>query len=115
VLTTAGAEVVLQAGDFVLMLAGLPCVISSMDPAPPADMARTASLSRPTFFARFQQAVGMAPMACQLAWRMAQGKSLLRQRETVAARVGYGSASAFSTAFARHVGLPRARCARSQP
>ena len=57
----------------------------------------------------------MAPMAYLLAWRMAQGKSLLRQRETVAARVGYGSASAFSTAFARHVGLPpRAMPSRSR-
>jgi len=112
VLTTAGAEVVLQAGDFVLMLAGLPCVISSMDPAPPADMARTASLSRPTFFARFQQAVGMAPMACQLAWRMAQGKSLLRQRETVAAgRVG----QCVQHRHCAPCGLTPARCARSQP
>ena len=83
-----------------------------------ADLARTASLSRSAFFAQLQQAVGMAPMACQLAWRMAQGKSVLRQRETVAAmaaRVGYGSASAFSTAFARHVGLPpRAMPSRSR-
>jgi AraC-like DNA-binding protein len=30
----------------------------------------------------------------------------------VAKRVGYGSASAFSVAFARHTGLPPARYAR---
>ena len=38
---------------------------------------------------------------------MALGKTLLRRNEgvaSVAARVGYGSASAFSTAFTRHVG-----------
>ena len=49
----------------------------------------------------------MAPMEYLLAWRMALGKTLLRRNEgvaTVAARVGYGSASAFSTAFTRHVG-----------
>lgn len=81
-----------------------------------AGLAQEASLSRSAFFARFQQALGMAPMAYLSAWRMAQSKSLLRQRETVAevaARVGYGSASAFSTAFARHVGMPPARYAQS--
>jgi AraC-like DNA-binding protein len=32
----------------------------------------------------------------------------------VAGRVGYGSASTFSVAFARHVGLPPKRYARKQ-
>jgi AraC-like DNA-binding protein len=51
-----------------------------------------------------------------LAWRMALAKDLLRRREVgleeVALRVGYGSASTFSTAFSRHVGQPPGRYAR---
>ncbi len=47
---------------------------------------------------------------------MALAKRLLRTREIaiehIAARVGYGSASTFSTAFARHVGMPPLRYAR---
>ena len=52
-----------------------------------------------------------------LAWRMALAKDLLRRRELalaeVAERVGYGSASTFSTAFSRYVGLPPSRFARA--
>jgi AraC-like DNA-binding protein len=36
-----------------------------------------------------------------------------RAIEHVAARVGYGSASTFSTAFTRHVGMPPMRYART--
>ena len=52
-----------------------------------------------------------------LAWRMAVAKDLLRPDEIglaeVAERVGYGSASTFSTAFSRHVGVPPGRFMRS--
>jgi AraC-like DNA-binding protein len=79
-------------------------------------LAREAGLSRSAFFARFNRAVGMAPMEYLLAWRMALAKNLLRRKEAgvaeVAERVGYGSASAFSVAFTRHVGLPPMRYAR---
>lgn len=82
-----------------------------------AQLAKEAALSRSTFFERFSRAVGVAPMAYLLAWRMATAKQLLRRREggvaEVAERVGYGSASAFSVAFARHVGQPPARYARA--
>lgn len=91
------------------------------DPARPwtvTQLAGEAALSRSAFFARFNRAVGMAPMAYLLAWRMALGKSLLRHNEggvaDVAQRVGYGSASAFSVAFTRHVGLPPTHYAREQ-
>ena len=51
-----------------------------------------------------------------LAWRMAVAKDLLRKEDLglaeVAERVGYGSASTFSTAFSRHVGRSPSRYAR---
>ncbi|MFB9242604.1 AraC family transcriptional regulator [Massilia antarctica] len=83
-----------------------------------AQLAKEAALSRSAFFERFSRALGMAPMAYLLAWRMALAKDLLRRQEggvaDVAERVGYASASAFSVAFTRHVGLPPARYARGQ-
>jgi AraC-like DNA-binding protein len=83
-----------------------------------AQLAKEAALSRSTFFERFSRALGVAPMEYLLTWRMALAKRLLRRQEAgiaeVAERVGYGSASAFSVAFARHVGLPPARYVREQ-
>jgi AraC-like DNA-binding protein len=71
---------------------------------------------RSAFFERFTRAVGLAPMEYLLAWRMAIAKDLLGRRDLtladVAERVGYGSASAFSTAFSRYVGQPPSRYAR---
>jgi AraC-like DNA-binding protein len=81
-----------------------------------AALARTSALSRSAFFERFNRMVGMAPMEYLLAWRMAIAKDLFRRHDLsvveVAERVGYGSASTFSTAFSRHVGQPPARYAR---
>lgn len=83
-----------------------------------AELAKEAALSRSAFFERFSRAVGVAPMEYLLRWRMAMAKNLLRRKESgvaeVAERVGYGSASAFSVAFTRHVGLPPARYARQE-
>ena len=71
-------------------------------------LAKKAALSRSAFFERFTRAIGLPPMEYLLAWRMAVAKDLLRGRDIrlaeVAERVGYGSASTFSTAFRRHVG-----------
>ncbi len=79
-------------------------------------LAKSAALSRSTFFERFTHAVGMAPMEYLLGWRMALAKDLLRQSDVslaeVAERVGYASASTFSTAFCRHVGRPPSHFAR---
>jgi AraC-like DNA-binding protein len=81
-----------------------------------AALAQEAALSRSGFFERFSRAVGMAPMEYVLAWRMGLAKELLRRGAVriaeVAERVGYSSASTFSVAFARHVGMPPARYAR---
>ncbi|WP_137173693.1 AraC family transcriptional regulator [Massilia sp. HP4] len=83
------------------------------DPAYPwtvKALAEKAALSRTAFFDRFSRGVGVAPMEYLLAWRMALAKNLLRQKKfalaDIADRIGYGSASSFSTAFSRHVGLP---------
>jgi AraC-like DNA-binding protein len=82
------------------------------------ELAKEAALSRSAFFERFTRAVGVAPMEYLLAWRMAVAKNLLRLKEggiaDIAERVGYRSASTFSVAFARHVGMPPARYVREQ-
>jgi AraC-like DNA-binding protein len=79
-------------------------------------LARSAALSRSAFFERFTRTVGRPPMEYLLTWRMAIAKNLLRTEDvsvsSVAERVGYGSASTFSTAFSRHVGQPPGRYAR---
>jgi len=81
-----------------------------------AQLAKTAALSRSAFFERFTRKVGLPPMEYLLAWRMAVAKDLLRRHNfglaQVAERVGYGSASTFSTAFSRHVGQPPSRYVR---
>ncbi|MDC6382545.1 AraC family transcriptional regulator [Pseudomonas graminis] len=80
------------------------------------ELARESALSRSTFFERFQNALGMPPMAYLLAWRMALAKKLLRERVEdiagIAQRVGYGSVSAFSVAFTRYTGRAPGRYSR---
>ncbi|WP_428375229.1 AraC family transcriptional regulator [Lichenicoccus sp.] len=82
------------------------------------ELAREAALSRSTFFERFRREVGVAPMRYLLDWRMALAKDLLRRERAgmgqVAEQVGYSSASTFSVAFARHVGMPPILYARGQ-
>lgn len=79
-------------------------------------LAQAAALSRSAFFERFRRAMGVAPKEYLLSWRMALAKNLIRQNEggmkEIAERVGYGSASAFSVAFTRHVGMPPTRYAQ---
>ncbi|MCJ8157611.1 AraC family transcriptional regulator [Sphingomonas sp. LaA6.9] len=82
-----------------------------------ADLARESALSRSAFFDRFTRALGLPPMEYLLAWRMAIAKDLLRRQQLgvaeIAERIGYGSASAFSTAFSRYAGQPPGRYARA--
>jgi AraC-like DNA-binding protein len=82
-----------------------------------AQLAKEAALSRSAFFDRFTRNVGMPPMEYLLGWRMALAKDLLRHHEIdvadVAERVGYGSASTFSTAFSRYVGEPPGRYSKA--
>jgi AraC-like DNA-binding protein len=81
-----------------------------------AQLANKAALSRSAFFERFTSVVGMPPMQYLLAWRMALAKELLQKPniglEEIAERVGYSSASTFSTAFSRYVGLAPSRYSR---
>lgn len=95
------------------------CMHESMTrPWTVAQLAKEAALSRSAFFERFSRTVGVTPMEYLLTWRMASAKNLLLKNEggiaEVAERVGYGSASAFSVAFTRHVGLPPTQYAREQ-
>ena len=81
------------------------------------ELAKAAALSRSAFFERFTRVVGLAPMEYLFAWRMAVARDLLRSEALsvteVAERVGFGSSSAFSTAFSRHVGQPPSHYART--
>lgn len=83
-----------------------------------AQLAKKVALSRSAFFERFTQALGLPPMEYLLAWRMAVAKDLLGRDDIgvaeVAERVGYNSASTFSTAFSRHVGQSPSRYARER-
>ncbi|EAS49148.1 putative transcriptional regulator [Aurantimonas manganoxydans SI85-9A1] len=79
-------------------------------------LAREASMSRSVFFDRFRREVGVPPMEYLLSWRMALARNMLRRGEggvkTVAETVGYGSASSFSVAFTRFVGVSPMQFAR---
>ncbi|XBS71791.1 AraC family transcriptional regulator [Acerihabitans sp. KWT182] len=82
-----------------------------------AELAKEAALSRSAFFERFSRAVGMTPMLYLLTWRMAMAKDLLRRGAgsvaEVAERVGYSTASTFSVAFMRHIGMAPTRYAKA--
>jgi len=84
-----------------------------------ASLSRAAAMSRSAFFERFKRVVGVAPMAYLLQWRMVLAKERLRLGTgtiaEIARGVGYGSASTFSVAFSRHVGVPPSSYARGMP
>ncbi len=83
-----------------------------------AELAKEAALSRSAFFDRFTRHVGIPPMEYLLTWRMTLAKNLLRRHDMdiadIAGRVGYGSASTFSTAFSRYVGQPPGRYSKTE-
>lgn len=84
-----------------------------------ASLARAAGMSRAVFAERFTRNVGMPPMQYVLEWRIAIAKDLLRREHAplaeVAQKIGYRSASAFSTAFSRQTGTSPSAFARSGP
>lgn len=79
-------------------------------------LAGEAGLSRSAFIARFNQILGVTPISYLLNWRMTLARHWLRSTRMsiseISQKTGYGSVSAFSSAFARHVGCPPARYAR---
>jgi AraC-like DNA-binding protein len=81
-------------------------------------LARAAAVSRAVFAHRFTRTMGMPPMQYLLQWRVAFAKDLLRTERLstaqVAGRVGYQSASAFTTAFTRLTGCPPTEFARGR-
>lgn len=81
------------------------------------DLASKVGMSRAAFAARFAQVVGVPPMEYVLRWRMALAKDMLwhdgLSLGEVAHAIGYQSASAFSTAFSRSVGLSPSSFART--
>ncbi|MBX3228627.1 MAG: AraC family transcriptional regulator [Labilithrix sp.] len=82
-----------------------------------AELARAAGMSRAVFAERFARKVGMPPMQYLLEWRIAIAKDVLQRDRAplaeVAEKIGYQSASAFSTAFSRHTGCAPSAFARS--
>jgi AraC-like DNA-binding protein len=77
-----------------------------------SDMAAVAGMSRARFAVHFREVTGQTPADYLAAWRITTAQSLLkdgRQMKHVALDVGYGSASAFTRAFIRKVGMPPSR------
>lgn len=80
-----------------------------------AGLAAEARVSRSVLAERFARRVGMTPIEYLLSWRMAVARRALRQGNQpiaeIAQDIGYGSTSAFSTAFSRVTGSAPGRYA----
>ncbi|MEU4658274.1 AraC family transcriptional regulator [Streptomyces sp. NPDC023723] len=81
-----------------------------------ATLAAEARVSRSVLAERFVRRVGLTPIEYLLSWRMAMAKRALRQGDQpiaeIARAIGYGSTTAFSTAFSRVTGTAPGRYAR---
>lgn len=80
-------------------------------------LARRVAASRSVLAERFTATVGRPPMRYLAAWRIERAAELLLTStdgvSDIAARVGYGSQSAFNRAFKRHTGASPARWRRA--
>jgi AraC-like DNA-binding protein len=80
-----------------------------------ASLGRLAGMSRSSFAARFSEVMECAPMEYLARWRMAIAKDALirgtKSLDHIASEIGYESASAFSTAFRKRLGVPPGRFA----
>ncbi|WP_326570259.1 AraC family transcriptional regulator [Actinacidiphila glaucinigra] len=72
------------------------------------ELARRSAMSRTVFAERFVSVVGKPPLTYLTGWRMYVARRALRQGDVrvdeLALRLGYSTASAFSTAFRRETG-----------
>lgn len=107
------------------LLAGLahpdlpPCLVAMHDDPARAwridDLADLSGMSRSRFIRSFGETVGQSPVAYLNGWRLSLARALLTEGshiKTVAARVGFGSAAAFSRAFSRKFGSAPSEIAR---
>ncbi len=71
-------------------------------------LAKEAGMSRSSFFTKFGELLGVTPLVYVLNWRMTLAKKMLTQDKhkisEIAYKLGYGSPSAFSSAFKKNVG-----------
>lgn len=101
-------------------LVGRTLQLMHRDPTRPwtlAELAKAVGVSRAVLARRFQDVVGESPMAFLTEWRLALAADLLCEPDatvgTVAAKVGYSTPYALSTAFKRVRGIsPREHRAR---
>ena len=72
------------------------------------ELAQASGMSRTSFAERFRTVAGVSPVAYLSRWRMALAQRALRNADVrvgeLAGELGYGSESAFSTAFKRETG-----------
>jgi len=82
------------------------------------ELASLAGMSRSAFSARFAVTLGCAPIEYLSRWRMALARDALsrggKSLERLAEEIGYESASAFSTAFRKRVGISPGAFMRSR-
>lgn len=83
-----------------------------------AGLAERAGMSRSAFAARFGAALGCAPIEYLARWRMALAQDALSRGrqplDRLAEQIGFESASAFSTAFRRRIGVSPGSFARAR-
>lgn len=83
-----------------------------------SELARLAAMSRSAFAGRFTEIVGCAPMEYLSRWRISLAQDALSHEraslDSIAQKIGYNSASAFSTAFRRRTGHAPGAFARAQ-
>lgn len=83
-----------------------------------AELAKIAGMSRSSFAARFAEGLGCGAIEYRSRWRRAFAKDALmrgaKSLDRIADEIGYESASAFSTAFRKRLGMAPGRFARSK-